>query len=144
MKRNSRLSPGRRKVRPKVPDAVREEVKRRTHGHCHLCVWRVAGELPDPAAPVRWAVPGERVVHVARIAHLHHCFPLSKFPELATEPWNLIGLCQPCHFDHESAMQRIPLAALPAETIALAGDDGPRINYLTRTYVGTRPGGIPG
>ncbi len=116
MRRNSPLVPGRRKVRPKVPDAVRAEVKARTHGRCALCL-------------------RQRGYTARRIAHLHHIFPTQRWPELAKEPANLIGLCHEHHFAHEFAPgQRIPREALPAEAIALAEGDGPMRNELDRRY----------
>jgi hypothetical protein len=147
VKRNSPLAPGRRKVRPRVPDAVRAEVKQRTHGLCHLCLYRLGYRLPVAGGaatePVR-QLPHRR--GAKRIAHLHHVFPVERWPELAKLSANLIGLCHDCHFGHEypgCKPTRIPRAALPPEAIALAAGNGPRLNYLERTYPLTDAGRIP-
>lgn len=137
MRRNSPLAPGRRKVHPKIPDSVRAEVKRRTHGRCHLCLWRLGQATGAIAAAVGGEVRHVDVRGVKRIAHLHHVFPKDTFPELIAEPWNLLGLCVDCHFGHEYPgvrPTRIPREALPAATIALAAGHGPRGVYLERAY----------
>ena len=149
VKRNSPLSPGRRKVRPRVPDKVRAEVKRRTHGRCHLCLWRLGflvGSEPAPGIRAELLMPRTAARWAPRIVHLHHVFPVERWPELAKLSANLIGLCHDCHFSHEypgCKPTRIPREALPAEAIALASGDGPRLNYLERIYPLTAAGRIP-
>lgn len=149
MRRSSRLAPGRRKVKPRVPDAVRQQVRERTHGKCHLCLYQ-----RGVAVTMEWLLPldetrpiGPATMRGAKqIAHLHHCFTEQKFPELIAEPANLIGLCFDCHLAHHRPGvndTRIPLAALMPETLALADDDGPRLNYLDRAYAGTATGAEP-
>lgn len=145
MRRGSPLAPGRRKVRPRVPDRVREQVRARTHGKCHLCLWRLGATItPDTAETGPTAFRALDYVRGARrIAHLHHVFSEQKFPELVAEPLNLIGLCVECHGGHHHPGvndTRMPRAALMAETLALALDDGPRLNYLDRAYAATDAG----
>lgn len=148
MRRNSPLAPGRRKARPKVPDDVRAAVKDRTDGLCHLCLHElgyvvpvVGGAASGPARRLRERRGARRIVH------LHHVLPVQSFPDLTAEPWNLLGLCLDHHFRHEGAArsgtQRIPRAALPPETLALADDDGPRAVYIERTYPLTDAGRFP-
>lgn len=125
------LTRGKRKVRRKIPIAVRNAVKARSHGRCVVCLHRLA------AAGV---LNRERA---SRVAQLHHVWPVRLFPELEVEPWNLVGLCVGCHDEHERAHRRVPRDALPSETIALSQWPGApadpavygvRLSYLERTY----------
>lgn len=117
-------------MRPRVPDAVREQVRARTHGKCQLCLFEM-GYRP-PYVLLSSSGGGAR-----RIAHLHHVLDEQHFPDLAAEADNLMGLC----FDHHMAHHgpgvndtRIPREALMHEARELAADDGPRSVYFDRHY----------
>lgn len=133
-----------RKAPPKIPQAIRNEVKARTRGYCHMCLYGAGGPLA-----IGLNEHGTRLLIVGvltlgdkppkPIAHLHHVFMVQRWPELAKHPANLIGLCVDHHFDHEGTAghgtpRRIPRDALPAETLALAAGNGPLLNELDRKY----------
>lgn len=65
---------------------------------------------------------------------LHHVFDEALFPELSTTPENLVAVCIPCHSRHTNAFTRIPLARIPAETLALADGNMRRSLHLDRYY----------
>ena len=102
-----------RRATPKVPTNARRVALARSGGKCVMCLHL-----------------GRRT----RATQAHHVWPKSKWPALLKVAANLVGLCADCHAKHEGGSHRLPLATLPAETIALADGDGPMTNYLARTY----------
>jgi 5-methylcytosine-specific restriction endonuclease McrA len=102
------LRRGKSKARARVPAPVRQQVKARTGGRCAACM----------AQPVH---------------QLHHVLPQQRFPELALEPLNMVGLCVDCHAAHEYA----PGRRLALHVVACARPlltDGPRRAYFNRIY----------
>lgn len=105
---------------PKIPTGVRNAALARSEGLCVVCVHDMRRR-------------GQLLAGACRATQLHHVFPKAKWPDLAKLVENLIGVCPGCHADHENAHRRIPLAALPESTIALAEAYGIGW-YLERTY----------
>lgn len=110
-----RRSAGRK--RPRIPDAVRLAVRARSKGRCVVCVWR-------------------GYARAGKARHIHHVWPVQRFPELALEPDNMVGACEQCHFNHEYAPdKRMPREALPACVHALYERlPEPARLYFERTY----------
>jgi 5-methylcytosine-specific restriction endonuclease McrA len=110
-----RRSAGKR--RPSVPPEVRRRVRARSGGRCIVCAWR-----GKPRA--------------GKARHLHHVWPVQKFPDLALVEDNLVGACEDCHFSHEYAPdKRIPREALPACVHALYERlPEPARLYFEKTY----------
>lgn len=105
------LSPGTPKVRTPIPTATRAVVYKRSRGKCIMCP--------------------------SRIDHVHHVLPVQSHPKWDTEVLNLVGLCAPCHDEHERWHRRIPLASLPIEVRLFAQNAGPQeAIYLHRNYPG--------
>ncbi|MCA1571682.1 MAG: hypothetical protein LC798_15490 [Chloroflexi bacterium] len=119
-----------RKVR--VPVGIRAAALARSQGACVMCLHRanVDADTITPAALRRLIRRGI----IRRATQVHHVFPRQRWPELARELANLVGVCGGCHDEHERARRRLPRDVLPPETIALAGDDGRMLAYLERTY----------
>lgn len=125
-----------RRTKVRIPAGVRKVVKVRSHGACVVCLHRAGIDPagPDAVAVIRQAL---RAGVVRPIQQLHHVFPEQTWPALAKTEACLVGCCVDDHMAHEFVAckpTRIPRAALPAETIALADGDGPMENYLARTY----------
>jgi 5-methylcytosine-specific restriction endonuclease McrA len=110
------LNPGKRKQRKKRPVALRDEVRKRSHGRCIVCVFD--NEQPP-----------------AKIAHLHHVLGVERWPELELAASNLVGLCVRHHEQHTKAFRRVPMAALPACAVTMAHTLGGRaVMELERYY----------
>jgi hypothetical protein len=116
------LNPGTPKVRKVIATSTRSRVAARSGGKCIVCYYHAD---PDVLSP------GPR-----RMAHLHHVLPVQTWPEYETEERNLVGVCAPCHDEHERAHRRIPFAALPKETVHFVYDETTpqAIAYLEKTY----------
>lgn len=141
LNRRTPLRRTRGKSRPTIPAEIREEVKARTHGLCHLCLHDLGYKFPLATTGTKGSPRIMRARGAKPIVHLHHVFSVQRWPELAKTPANLIGLCLLHHLDHEFAagcgeVRRIPREALPVETLLLAVGDGPRLNELDRRYPG--------
>jgi 5-methylcytosine-specific restriction endonuclease McrA len=130
LKRETRLAPGKRKQRAKVPQTIRDKVRRRSSGACVVCLFD-ARQRGDTRRVAQMLFTG----HVARIEDLHHALPVRDYPQLELEPDNLVGVCRAHHDLHERAHRRIPWAALPECAITLAySTSGAAAVFLERTY----------
>lgn len=111
-KARSRLKPGRRRRKVRIPKDVRARVFARSRW---ICVRPGCGR---------------------RCVHTHHWLDEAKFPELALEEDNLSGTCPHCNWNHHNASPRLPFEAIPACTLRLtrAADAGRRMAHLERYY----------
>ncbi len=64
---------------------------------------------------------------------LHHVLPKARFPELAQDPRNIVGVTAKCHANHESAYRRLKRYAL-APIVASLLTTAQRRSYFRRTY----------
>jgi len=107
------LNPGKRKVKAKIPQSVRDAARRRNGGIC-----------------VR---PGcDR-----KAIQLHHVLDESLWPELAKVEANLVGVCPLCNYRHHFEPDgRLPKSALPPSTMRLVARLGPKAQmHIDRFYV---------
>ncbi len=111
-----------------VPRAARFAAYARSEGACVVCVHGCRGNATGSALRGLIACGVVR-----RAVQVHHVLPKSKWPHLLKVADNLVGVCADCHARHESAYLRIPHAALPAVTLALAEREG-LTWYIARTY----------
>lgn len=82
------------KKKPALPPALRAAVMARSRGRCVVCV-HLGVDRPR------------------RAAHVHHLLEQRNFPEYRLVEENCVGVCEPCHDEHERAHRRIPWEALP-------------------------------
>lgn len=135
------LSPGNRKIRQAVPSGMRNRVKTRSGGWCVACMAReglYGGKLDRKhRQTARWL--GGRG-DIRKLVHLHHILPVEKFPDYVVTEENLVGVCPPCHDDHERVNRRIPLEAIPPESVLFVMQLGdPMLYYFEKNYPRTMP-----
>lgn len=123
-----------------IPPAPRAHAVNRSFGVCIVCLHRHGWNGRRQEAR-RLLGQGK----ARSVAQLHHVLPERLFPRWAVEELNLVGVCVPCHAEHENAHRRIPWEALPPQTVifarALASAEAAA--YFDRTYprVGPTAGG---
>jgi hypothetical protein len=107
----------------RVPRDAAQAARARSRGLCVVCVF-----------------DGKSNQRRGKAVHLHHAFPKqrNRWPHLAKDSRNLVGVCFDCHMAHENASRRIPLEALPACVFVLAvRTGGHALDYLAGpTYAG--------
>lgn len=115
--RQTGLQRSARKRKARIPPATKLIVEARSRGRCIVC-----GHSRREAFVAGWSMDR------------HHVFDEALFPELAVIAENLVLICGYDHGRHTSALARIPLSKLPQCALDLADGDGPRTNFLARTY----------
>ena len=71
------------KIRKKLTKPLKREIKKRDSKKCACCNKTFKNHL-----------------------EIHHIMPISKYPELANDPKNLISLCQKCHTKYHEVYKK--------------------------------------
>jgi hypothetical protein len=98
--------------RPWMSERTRATVFARQHGRC-ICG---CGQ-PIASGPIGY----------------HHIWPRQRWPELADDPANVVGVTADCHAKHESASRVLPCACVAVVTEGIVVDNQMRA-YFERHY----------